>query len=185
MQRVRLVPHDLAYAGRIFKLTSAPQVRDALGLRDEKVEDTENYIRFIIKEEADGRALSRVVLNEYNEVIGITTLMSINRGKRRCHIGSWLGHNFWGQGYNQEAKMLILKEAFLEMGMEHVFAGARKVNIRSQKAQEKLPYMRLNVEQEFPEEHVALETKEKQPCVLNAVYRQDFLEYLREYERGM
>lgn len=62
--------------------------------------------------------------------------------------------------------------------LDVVFAGARMTNIRSQKAQEKLPFIRLNVEEEFPKEHEFLETKEKQPCILHAFFKEDFEQYL-------
>jgi RimJ/RimL family protein N-acetyltransferase len=162
----------------MFQLVSAPQVKDVLGIRDESVEDTQKFINWIIEEEKNGKQLSRVILNENDELIGVTTLMHINHEKKRCHIGTWLGHDYWGMGYNQESKIAILRIAFEDLGMEHVFAGARKVNIRSQKAQEKLPFIRLNVESLFPDEHEFLEKKEKQPCVLHAFFREDFEKYI-------
>jgi hypothetical protein len=55
-----------------------------------------------------------------------------------------------------------------------------KVNSRSQKAQEKLPFIRLHIEKNFPEEHIALEKRENQPCVLNGFYREDFLTYIQK-----
>ena len=179
MGRVKLVPHSLEFAQRIFELASAPPVRDTLGLPDESVDDTRNFIRSVIAEEVTGKSLSRVILNENDEVIGVTTLMYINKEKKRCHIGTWIGHEYWGQGYNQELKVAILKIAFEKLGLEYVFAGARKVNIRSQRAQEKLPFIRLHVEDQFPEELEALEKREKQPCVLHAFFKDDVLSYLR------
>lgn len=180
MAQVTLAPHDMRYAERIFQLVSAPPVKEALGLRDDSVEDTKKFIAWIMEEEKAGKQLSRLILNERQELIGITTLMVINREKKRCHIGTWIGHAYWGQGYNLASKIEILKMAFLELGLEHVFAGARTVNIRSQKAQEKLPFIRLHVESLFPEEHQFLEQKEKQPCVLHAFFREDFLAFLAE-----
>ncbi|MFC0186853.1 GNAT family N-acetyltransferase [Fictibacillus aquaticus] len=180
MKTITLAKHDLKYAQRIFELASQPQVRDALGLRDTSVEDTLSFLNFIMDEEREGRVLSRVILNEDGELVGITELKKIDRELKRCHIGSWIGHEYWGMGYNQASKLAILSIAFEELGMEHVFAGARAVNLRSQKAQEKLPYFSLHVESQFPEELEWLETREKQPCVLHAVFRQDFLGFKRE-----
>lgn len=51
------------------------------------------------------------------------------------------------------------------------------MNIRSQKAQEKLSFIRLGVEGDYPEEHSWLEAKEKQPCVLNVFEREDFVQF--------
>ncbi len=106
--------------------------------------------------------------------------MFINHDKKSCHVGTWIGHDYWGQGYNEASKLEILRIGFEELGLEWVFAGARKVNIRSQKAQAKLSFIRLGVEEEYPEEHQALETKEKQACVLNVFTRSDFLAYRQQ-----
>lgn len=178
METVTLVKHSKDYAQRIFELSSASPVKDALGLNVNGIEDTLNFIDYIIEADRTGREVSRVILNENNEVIGVTSLMKLNQENKSCHIGSWIGHEYWGKGYNQASKLEILRVAFEELGMEVVFAGARKVNIRSQKAQEKLPYIRLNVEEQFPEEHAWLENKEKQSCVLHAFLKEDYLNYV-------
>lgn len=179
---VTLVKHNLKYAEAIHALSSMPQVRDALGLPIGKVEDTINFIKRESVDEEAGKSVPRVVLDEDGQVIGVTSLMFIDHQKKSCHIGSWLGYEFWGKGYNLEAKIAILEIAFFELGLERVFAGARDVNIRSKKAQEKLPFIRLNVENDYPQEHTWLEVKEKQPCVLNVFEREDFIRYRTELE---
>ncbi|KHF39227.1 GNAT family N-acetyltransferase [Halalkalibacter okhensis] len=178
MANVQLVKHKIDFCDQIYQLSSDPYVKGVLGLPDGKEEDTKQFVEAIIQEEHEGKTVSRVILDENSNVIGITTLMFIDHDKKSCHIGSWLGHKYWGKGYNQASKVAILRIAFEELGLLHVLAGARKVNIRSQRAQEKLPFIRLHVEKEFPKEHTALETKEKQPCVLHAFYREDFIKYL-------
>lgn len=178
MKKIQLVKHELKFAEKIHSYSSAPPVKDALGLPDGTVEDTKAFIRRVLQEEQEGKTVPRVILDQDGELIGLTDLMFIDRTKKSCHIGTWIAYLYWGQGYNEASKAAILKIAFEELGLEHVFAGARKVNIRSQKAQQKLPFIRLNVEADFPEELAALEKKEKQPCVLNAFFRQDFLDYL-------
>jgi len=178
MAAIHLVKHRLEYANEIFTLSSAPPVKEALGLPDGTVEDTKHFISMRIDEELEGKTVPRVILNKDFKVVGLTDLMFIDHQKKSCHIGTWIGHPYWGQGYNEASKIAILRIAFENLNLEHVFAGARKTNIRSQKAQAKLPFIRLNVESEFPEEHAALEAKEKVPCVLNVFSKNDFLSYL-------
>ncbi|WP_342441864.1 GNAT family N-acetyltransferase [Lysinibacillus sp. FSL K6-0057] len=180
---VTLVRHDIKYAEAMHALSSMPQVRDALGLPAGKVEDTIHFIKRERIDEEEGKTVPRVVLNEEGQVIGVTSLMFIDHHKKSCHIGSWLGYQFWGKGYNLEAKKAILDIAFFELGLSRVFAGARKVNIRSQKAQEKLPFARVGVEKDYPEEHSWLEVKEKQPCVLNVFEREDYVRYRTSLEK--
>lgn len=177
MVTVKLVPHHEQYAERIFQLSSDPQVNEHLSFKDDSVENTKWFINHIINEEKEGKAISRIITNEENEVIGITSLININHDHRYCHMGSWIGKEYWGKGYNQKAKEEILKIAFDELKLDVVILGARTANIRSQKAQEKLPYITLNVENLYPEEHQKLEEKEKVPCVLNCVTKENFFKH--------
>lgn len=180
MKAVKLIKHNAKYAEEIHRLSQAPAVKNALGLPDQTILQTHRFNERVLEEELEGKTISRLILNEDDTLIGITTLMFIDRQKNSCHIGSWIGQQYWGQGYNISAKIEILKIAFVQLQLDVVFAGARTVNIRSQKAQEKLPFIRLGVEKDFPEEHAFLEAKEKQTCVLNVFYREDFLKYLNE-----
>ncbi|KEK26126.1 GNAT family N-acetyltransferase [Bacillus gaemokensis] len=179
MKHITLLPLNLQYAEIIFTLSSDSHVKDALGLKVESVEDTKTFIRFAMEEEQQKRSLSRVILNEKQEIIGITSLKHINHEKKTSHIGSWLGYSYWGKGYNEAAKKEIFKIAFEELNLTYVFAGAKTTNIRSLKAQEKLPYISLHVEKQFPDEHAALEKETRFPCVLHVVSRENFLKWMK------
>lgn len=178
MRRVTLLPLDFRYANAIFELSSDPHVKNALGIQVERIEDTKAFLLFAIEEERQKKSLSRVVVNEDKEIIGLTTLKHINYEKKQSHIGSWLGYPYWGKGYNEAAKKEIFKIAFLDLQLSYVFAGAKTNNIRSLKAQEKLPYISLHVEDTFPDEYSALENEVKSPCVLHVVSRENFLNWL-------
>ncbi|MEK4627517.1 MAG: GNAT family N-acetyltransferase [Solibacillus sp.] len=178
MVSIKLIKHDHQYADDINRLSQAFEVKNALGLPKQSVEDTMRFNQRVLAEEQLGKTVSRLILNENGQLIGVTTLMYIDQIKKSCHVGSWIGHEYWGKGYNLLSKIEILKIAFEVLQLDVVFAGARMTNIRSQKAQEKLPFIRLNVEEEFPKEHEFLETKEKQPCILHAFFKEDFEQYL-------
>lgn len=180
MKKVKLVPHHLDFCEDIYRMSSALPVKEALGLPAGTVEDTKKFVQKTMQQEQEGVTLPRVILDEHGNLIGLTDLMFIDRIKKSCHIGTWIGHDYWGQGYNEASKIEILRLAFEELDLEYVFAGARKANMRSQKAQAKLPFIRLGVEKEYPEEHFALEKKEKQACVLNVFVKTDFLAYLQK-----
>ena len=184
MKKVTLIPQALHYAKDINRLSQAPEVKNALGLPTQSVEDTENFIINTIMEESEGKTISRLILNEEGQLIGVTTLMFIDQCNKQCHIGSWIGVDYWGQGYNLASKIELLKIAFEYLQLEIVFAGARTVNLRSQRAQEKLPFISLNIEKQFPEEHLLLEKRQKYPCILNAVFKKDFLNYLYSTQNG-
>ncbi|MEC5425747.1 GNAT family N-acetyltransferase [Virgibacillus sp. C22-A2] len=177
MRKVKLVPKQLKYAKEMSFLSSTPEVKDSLGLNEEHttLEGTIGFIEFIIEQEKLGKQYSRCILNEDEKLIGVITLKEIDKVKRFCHIGTWIGHQYWGKGYNQLAKAEILYTAFNELSLDYVFAGAKVDNIRSQKAQEKLPYITLFVENDFPEEHKKLESQVNSKCFLNVIEKEKFL----------
>lgn len=113
MSRILLVPHQLNYAETMSSLSSSPYVKEALGLTDEQttIEGTRGFIKFIIEQEKLGKQYSRCIMNEDNKLIGVITLKDIDTLNKNCHIGTWIGHPYWGQGYNQLAKAKILYTA--------------------------------------------------------------------------
>lgn len=177
IRKVALVPHQLTYAKEMSKLTSTPEIMDSLGLNEEHttVDGTREFIEFINAQEKSGEQYSRCILNEDEKLIGVITLKDIDQKKKSCHIGTWIGHHYWGKGYNQLAKEEILHFAFNDLGVDYVFAGARVDNLRSQKAQEKLPYITLFAEHDFPEVHKKLETQVNAKCILNVIEKEKFL----------
>ncbi|MGE7624552.1 GNAT family N-acetyltransferase [Viridibacillus sp. NPDC096237] len=176
MDKIRLIPHDVMYAEKISPLISSKLVKSALGMNDYQtsVSGVLNFIRGMQLAERENQQLSRVIINSAFEIVGVTTLKEIDHEKKLCHIGTWIAEPFWGLGYNEQAKEQILLLAFNRFNLDYVFAGARVENIRSQKAQAKLPYMTLSVEEDFPEELKKIERQEKTLCVLNVIKRDDF-----------
>jgi len=178
---VRLVKNDLKYAEQVFELSSDPGVKDVLGIKVDHIDDTIGFISYIVQQELEGKVINRIILNEQDEVVGITTLKHIDRGDGICHIGTWIGVPFWGKGYNEASKIEILKIAFNELKMDYVFAGAKESNTRSRRAQEKLAYMTIGVEKEFPNEQIIVEQEAKTKCVLNVVKREEFSKFLTSH----
>lgn len=179
MIKVFLVPHNKIYAKPMSLLSSAPQVKGPLGLTNDQasLKGTVDFIEFIIEQEKLENQYSRVILNENEDLIGVITLKDINKTNKNCHIGTWIGHQYWSKGYNELAKSEILYTAFTELDLEYVFAGAKLSNIRSQKAQEKLPYIKVGVQSEFPNEYKKLELQVNEPCILNVIEKEMFLKW--------
>ncbi|MBB2481603.1 GNAT family N-acetyltransferase [Bacillus sp. APMAM] len=92
-----------------------------------------------IEAEERGELISRTILDEWCNPIGTINLFDIkdNAG----FLGTWIGKPYHGKGYNQPAKDAFFQELFYELGIETIFMRIRKVNIRSIKAAEKLPYV--------------------------------------------
>ena len=180
MVSVSLKKHDRNYTEIISQLMSDPLIQKSLGLNWQQVSiyGTRDYIEFIQGEERMGKQLSRVIFNESNELIGIITLKAIDRQNKTAHIGTWLGAQYWGKGYNELAKLEMFKIAFEQLQLQYVFAGAKKTNTRSLVAQRKLPYLTEDVGNAFPEELLKIEAETGETCVLNVIKRDRFLNYM-------
>ncbi|TCP60607.1 GNAT family N-acetyltransferase [Baia soyae] len=175
--KTQLVKNDLKYADQIYRGSQEEHVRTALTLPKGTIDDTRTFIESTILAETEGKVLSRVILNEAGEVIGHTTLKEIDRQNGSAHLGTWISYPFWGQGYNEESKHLILEIAFHDIGLEWVFLGASKRNIRSQQAQKKLPYIRLYIEEQFPKELEKIEKQLGEPCLLHGVNKINYVSW--------
>ncbi len=92
-----------------------------------------------IEAEERGELISRTILDEWGSPIGTINLYDIedNAG----FLGTWLGKPFHGKGYNQAAKDAFFAELFFELGIETIFMRVKKVNLRSTKAVQKLPFV--------------------------------------------
>lgn len=177
---ITFVPLHEKYAQRVQDLHNHPLVSGVLGLENQTVQDKMNFFQRMNEEEASRITISRIILNEEQQCIGITTLMFIDHEKKSCHLGSWLGVDYWGEGYNEQAKEAILKIAFDELKLDRVFLGARKTNERSIAAQRKLPFITMNVEKAYESEWLFLEEKEKCPSILNVVHSTDFYSHINK-----
>ena len=61
---------------------------------------------------------------------------------RVCVVGTWLGQAYWGTGANAESKALVARLVFEELRMERLGAWVDVRNPRSQKALERLGFVR-------------------------------------------
>lgn len=168
---MNLREHDERYAEAMSALTSQPAVKEALGLPDDMV-TVEGAKKFIWHVTTDERQYSRAIFDG-DTLIGVITLKDISA--ESAHIGTWLGEQYWGLGYNEEAKSAVLAYAFNVLELKRVFAGAAKRNIRSLKAQEKLGYVTMDVGKQYPIDLITIEKVTGEPCQLNVITRENFL----------
>ena len=181
MRAVTLKKHDRKYTEVMSSLIADPRVQNALGLNWQQVSiyGTRDFIDFIQGEERIGKQLSRIILNEKEEFIGVITIKSIDQAKGVAHVGTWLGADYWGLGYNELAKEAMFTLAFEELKLNRIFAGAKLTNLRSIAAQKKLPYITMDVGDLFPEELEKIEIETKGKCILNVVEKENFQRYLK------
>jgi RimJ/RimL family protein N-acetyltransferase len=84
-----------------------------------------------------------ICLKETNELIGLVFLTEIDLFNKTGHCPTFIGEKkYWGEGYATEARILILKYAFYDRGLQRVFAIINEDNIASQKMVEKCGYQK-------------------------------------------
>ena len=131
-------------AGALFLLGRDPEVTRFFSWGPyTRVDEAEAYVARLPAEREAGSQLDFVVVDRALAApIGVTGLGEARLRDRRAIVGSWLGLPWWGTGANAEAKALICRVAFDALGLERVGAYAATGNPRSQRALEKLGFVR-------------------------------------------
>src|SRR5712691_1168599 len=148
-RHVRLEPLQPAHAADLFAALSVdPTIwrwwrevppTDLDGMRD--------FVAATLKEQADGSVVAFAQIDlRSGRAVGMTTYMSISRPDRGLEIGAtWLGKPWQRTGINTEAKYLLLRHAFEELGAARVQLKTDRRNLQSQAAIERLGAVREGV----------------------------------------
>jgi RimJ/RimL family protein N-acetyltransferase len=134
-----LKKRELHECHELFDLMTHPDVFPYVRHKATSYDEFLFVTKQIIEAEELGELISRTILDEWGSPIGTISLFDIqdNAG----FLGTWLGKPYHGKGYNKRVKDAFFNELFFELEIETIFMRIRKVNIRSQKAAEKLPYI--------------------------------------------
>lgn len=107
----------------------------------EQMPDSERYRRDV-SQEFYNESLSlktTLVITEFhsNDIIGSSRYARYDSEKREIEIGwTFLSRQYWGRGFNEEVKELMMNHAF--RFVDSIFFVAAETNYRSRKAIEKL-----------------------------------------------
>ncbi|MDP4106993.1 MAG: GNAT family N-acetyltransferase [Bacillota bacterium] len=134
-----LKKRDLQDCHALFELITHPDVFPFVRHKAATYDEFLFISKQTIEAEERGELISRTILDEWGAPIGTINLYDIN--ENAGFLGTWLGKPYHGMGYNSPAKEEFFQEVFYELGIETIFMRIRKVNIRSIKAAEKLPYV--------------------------------------------
>ncbi len=63
-----------------------------------------------------------IELKKTGKIIGMTSLMKIDKQSKNAELGYWLGKKYWKQGIATEAVGLILKFGFKKLKLERIYA---------------------------------------------------------------
>ena len=97
-------------------------------------------IDLALRQEASGERIPFAVYHQARkEHIGSTSLWHIDPVQGSLEIGStWLGLPFHRSGINRECKALLLRHAFVDLGMDRVVLQTDELNLRSRRAIEQI-----------------------------------------------
>jgi RimJ/RimL family protein N-acetyltransferase len=96
------------------------------------------------EKDAKTRIPFTIVQKANNKVIGATSFGNISMRDKRIEIGwTWFGPEFWGKALNNQAKYLMLKYCFEELGFERAEFKTDVLNTHARNA-----LLRMNIAEE-------------------------------------
>ncbi len=138
-QYISLIPLDSSYQN---ELQSAASNEAIFAFASNKAfgEHFENWWETGFQLHKKGEHIVFVIIrNSDQAIIGCTRFYDYSAQHRRLAIGyTWYIAEVWGRGYNLEVKYLMLEYAFTELSIERVELIANHLNLRSQKAIQKI-----------------------------------------------
>lgn len=111
----------------------------------ERVEQPLAYIDRLTGQRGRGEQLDLLIVHRDDGPIGVTGLSELSVRDRRAVVGTWLGRRWWGSGANAESKALVARLGFEHLGLDRIGAYADVENGRSQRALEKIGFVREGV----------------------------------------
>lgn len=157
-------------ARRLFELASDAEVTRFFSWGPyEREEDAAAWLASLPGRRDSGEALELAIVDREDWVIGIIAVLEVSKRDRRAVVGIWLGQAYWGTGASAEAEALLAHLVFGPLRMERLAAWVDVRNLRSQRAFERLGYLREGVLRGWHRH-----ADERRDLVAYAVLREDF-----------
>jgi len=135
-QSIRLVPMALEHIDGLCAVGLEPSLWRWTPAAICTRADMRTYVETALKSEADGLALPfTTMLRDNGTIVGSTRYGAIDRANRRVEIGwTWIGTRWQRTSVNTEAKYLMLRHAFENLGCYRVEFKTDVLNDRSRTA---------------------------------------------------
>lgn len=141
---VRLVPLGQEHASDLFEAADEEVFRHLSKPVPTSLEEMRSFVAWYL--DASGIVPWAQVDVARGKAVGMTTYYDIDPSVLTVAIGhTWLGRSHWRQGHNTEAKLLLLRRAFEELGCVRVVWHTDIRNERSQAAISRLGALREGV----------------------------------------
>ncbi|NGP46565.1 GNAT family N-acetyltransferase [Bacillaceae bacterium SIJ1] len=125
----------------LFPLLSDPSIFPYVRHKADSMDAYSFVLKGLLHLEEKGLAIPRIILDERGNPIGMILLYDIIDGVG--YLSTWIGKDYFGQGYNAAAKEAFFQELFLEQDIHTILVKINKQNVRSRQASLKLPYIQL------------------------------------------
>lgn len=134
-ERLILRTARMTDAQDLYEYSADPEVaRHVLWTAHTSINQTRNYIRYLIRQYRSGQPSSYViVLRETGKVIGTIGFMWIKPEDRSAEVGYSLHRGYWNQGIMTEALEAILALGFLKLNLNRIEAQHETANPASGK----------------------------------------------------
>jgi RimJ/RimL family protein N-acetyltransferase len=138
--RVRLEPMTLEHLNALEAVAFDDRIWRYMVTWVKSRDDLKNWVESALQAEQTGTVLPWVtVLKTQSRVIGSTRFMDFDQAHKTTELGStWLAPDFHGAGLNAEVKLLQLRFAFDELGLNRVALKTHHENLQSQAAMRKI-----------------------------------------------
>ncbi len=119
-----------------------------------------------------------ICLKDTDEFIGCVFLNSIDWVNRSGHCPTFIGaKEHWGKGYATDARVLILKHAFHDKGLERIWAQVHEDNSGSLRMLEKCGYKREGILR-----RVSYVNGRFENMIILSILREEFETLLEQYD---
>jgi RimJ/RimL family protein N-acetyltransferase len=140
-ERVTLKPLRHRHAEGILVAADDEEVFEWLPFAQfTRLDEVRGWIEEALAEREADRRIPFVVEQSHDDlVVGSTSFRDLDLRNAKVEIGStWFSRSSWGTGANLESKLLLMTYAFESLNLERVFIRADELNLRAQRAHEKL-----------------------------------------------
>jgi RimJ/RimL family protein N-acetyltransferase len=178
---VRLAADDPEVSGRAFSRwgrnseyrrlmnSEAPQLWSVKKLKE--------WIEKDLEKEASGRYYFEIHTLEGDQIIGFVGLSGVRWNQGDAWVGLGIGEpDYWGKGFGTDAMYLVLRYAFMELGLERVSLSVVASNERAIRA-----YVKAGFKPEGVERQLVHRDGETEDVLYMGILRQ---EWLAQYSGG-
>jgi ribosomal-protein-alanine N-acetyltransferase len=150
LSNVKLVPLSANISPPLYSILQNPEVTKYLNLTLPTFQDAQRYVHAQMEAEKRGLGVSRAILNEKNQVIGMVSIFNIHPQKKIGELGLFLGQGSWGKGHCMSAHSQMLDYAFRVKGLEVIVYFTDKRHRKVQQILNHLDMIEMNQGQRYP-----------------------------------